>query len=341
MILRALARSPWIRVLRLEYQGDNFLTWFSATAVALRCGARLDPASFVLGLVTLVLAQAGLELLDGYHDFEQGAHGRKSPGDQVWTGGSGVLAEGALRPRVVRRAAWICGLSAGALFAVLTVARTGLAGLVIGLAGAFCGAGWAMPPFKLSYRGLGEAAQAVVAGPLMAAMAWVIAAGSFDVRALAVGAPFGLLELAMALSHNMVDADADSRAGKRTLVVRIGRRAAARGAALSIALAFAAVGALIVAGVLPLSAAVCGAAAPVALGAVRLVRRAAADPAALDELGRAFPPYRLLVTFGLLLLSSLLASVTTARVPHAGLVLASFAVCFAPVLLVLAGRRAA
>jgi 1,4-dihydroxy-2-naphthoate octaprenyltransferase len=333
--------SPWVRVLRLEYQGDNFLTWFSASAIAIAGGAAFEPGWFLLGLGTLILAQAALELLDGYHDFVQGAHGRKREGDQVWTGGSGVLAEGSLRPASVRRAAWICGLAACALFAALTWGRTGGAGLVIGGMGAFCGAGWAMPPFKLSYRGLGEIAQAVVAGPLMAAMAWVIAAGSFDARALAIGIPFGLLELAMALAHNMIDAEPDARAGKRTLVVRIGPRAAAIAHGIAAAGAFAAVAILVATGVLPLAALLCLTLLPMAGSTLWLVRRAAGDRRALDQLARDFPSYRLLLCFGLVLVGVLSCNGLRSGVAHAPFLLGCFVICFTPVGLTLLARRRA
>lgn len=332
--------SAWARALRIEYQGDNLLTWLSATLAAVASGAAFDRAWFLLGLATLILAQAALELLDGYHDFVQGAHGRKLPGQQVWTGGSGVLAEGALSPRAVQRAAWTCGLLACALFAVLTAGRTGVPGLIIGAAGAFCGAGWAMPPFKLSYRGLGEIAQAIVAGPLMAAMAWVVAAGRFDARSLAIGAPFGLLELCMALAHNMVDAEPDARAGKRTLVVRIGARAAALAYAFAATGVFVSLAVLVLLGTLPLSSAVVFLWAPLAFRTARLVRGASREKAELDRLASGFPPYNLLVRFGLSLVVVLFLEAARARSSHALFLAASFALCFAPVALVLRRRGA-
>ncbi len=293
----ARARSPWLSVLRLEYQLDNLLVWFTASALA-ATQASFHLGWFCAGLVMLVLAQAALELLDGYWDFVQGAHAAKRDGDPVWSGGSGVLAAGALAPSAVKRAAWCCGLAATALFAVVTAGRTGVPGLVVGAAGAIAGAGWAMPPLKLSYRGVGEVVQGVVMGPLMATQAWVVATGHFDARALWVGVPFGALELAMGLLNNFVDRERDAQAGKRTWVVRRGAAAGARAHAAALGLAFVALGGLLLAGVLPWPFVACGLAAPLAARAARETLEAIHAPQRLPALAASFPTYRVVGAFG-------------------------------------------
>jgi 1,4-dihydroxy-2-naphthoate octaprenyltransferase len=298
----------WLSVLRLEFQLDNLFPWFTAVAVACASGRTLHVGWLALGTVMLVLSQAALELCDGYYDFVQGAHGRKD-GAPTWTGGSGVLAEGRLAPKKVQIAAFVTGAIAAALFAVVTLAWTRTGGLVVGLIGATCGAFWAMPPLKLSYRGLGEVLQAIVVGPLMAAEAWVVATGHLDARAFAVGVPFGLVEFAMGLSHNMIDRERDAVAGKRTLVVRIGQTWAARLHAAAMMLAVASLALLGALGVLGARVFVaCAIVAPFSLSASAETLRASRDERARAALGRSFPAFRVLVVAGVGALASALPS---------------------------------
>jgi 1,4-dihydroxy-2-naphthoate octaprenyltransferase len=282
-------------VLRLEFQLDSLLVWCASAALASWSGRAVHLGWLALGTLMLVMSQAALELADGYYDFVQGAHKRKD-GAPTWTGGSGVLAEGRISPRNVQLAAFALGALAAVLFAYVTHARTREGGLFVGIVGAACGAFWSMPPFRLSYRGLGEVLQGLVVGPLMAAQAWVVATGHLDARAFAVGAPFGLLELAMGLSHNIVDREDDARAGKRTLVVRIGAVLGSRLSALALALGLGSLVLLSAMKVAPPAASLVALAVlPLAAWAARLTMRAATNAQALATLARTFPAFLVLV----------------------------------------------
>lgn len=331
--------AAWWAVLRLEYQGDNILCWLTASALA--TGGRFDPFWLIAGFAMLVLAQASLELLDGYYDHRAGAHGTKSSSDPRWSGGSGVLANGELAPTSVKRVAWLLGTLAVICFAGVTWFRTGRFGLIIGLIGAFAGAGWAMPPFKWSYRGVGEWVQGLVVGPLMAAQAWLVATGSFDARALLVGLPFGALEVAMGLLNNFVDADADRRAGKRTWVVRHGRRAAAHAHAAALLAAGLCHGLLLWRGVYPPQAVVCLLLAPFAAAAAAKPHRAVNSHAQLQTLAATFPTYGVTTLYGLLLLGSSCWARFATEPRRGGWLLAAFVVAYAPVVATLWSRRTA
>lgn len=324
----------WVDALRLEYQGDNLVAWFTVSALALASGAPFEPGWFVLGLAMLISAQCAVELLDGYHDFQQGAHAPKAPGQQVWTGGSGALADGRLAPEAVHRAAWIVGGGAMVLLAA-TLVRTGAAGLAVGAITVVCSIGWAKPPLKLSYRGLGELTVAIVAGPLLAEQAWLIATGTFSVRALWVGVPFGLLELSMALMHGISDRVKDAEVGKRTLIVRIGDRRAAIAHALALVAAFAALVVLVARGLLPTAGLLALAAVPLAVRSARMALAAARDRRTLDDSMRAFPAYAIHALVGVILVVACTAALPAAQ---ALTLLGAFAVCYAPVAAVILRR---
>jgi 1,4-dihydroxy-2-naphthoate octaprenyltransferase len=328
----------WFQLLRLEYQGDNLLAYFAASALATaRSPERFSLAWLLVGVATLILAQAALELLDGYHDFMQGAHGRKD-GEPTWTGGSGVLAEGRVNAAWAERIAWALGGVACAGFLLLVWGRTGVAGFVIGTVGCFAGACWAMPPVKLSYRGLGEVVVAIVAGPLMTAQGWIVAVGELELAAFLIGVPFGLLQLAMALAHGIIDHDADARVGKNTLVVRIGRVRAARVHAWASALVFVSIVVLSSARLLPWSSLIALCAAPFALQATRLVGEAARSETARRILARSYPPYKLLVAAGIVLAASGLGSAWLSTGTAGTLLTLTFSLVYLPVFVLLVQR---
>lgn len=100
---------------------------------------------------------------------------------------------------------------------------------VIGIGLAFT---YHAPPLKLSYRGAGELAVGLAYGPLIAAGTVMVQHGSAPRWAILTAIPLGILIAAFLWANEFPDHDSDRAANKRTLVVRLGRRAAAIGFAL-------------------------------------------------------------------------------------------------------------
>jgi 1,4-dihydroxy-2-naphthoate octaprenyltransferase len=109
--------------------------------------------------------------------------------------------------------------------------------LWVGLAGAALAFFYHAPPLALSYRGLGELAVALSYGPIIAAGTYLVQRHTIDSGVLIASAPVGLAIMAFLWINEFPDARADEAAGKRTLVVRLGRERAARwfGAILAVA----------------------------------------------------------------------------------------------------------
>ena len=110
--------------------------------------------------------------------------------------------------------------------------------LWIGITGVVCAYLYHAPPLKLCYRGLGELAVAVCYGPLIAAGTFLVQRGHVTADVLLVSIPLGLLIGAFLWINEFPDYAADKAAGKRTLVVRLGRPQASRAFALVVATAF-------------------------------------------------------------------------------------------------------
>ena len=85
------------------------------------------------------------------------------------------------------------------------------------------------PPFRLSYRGLGELAVAACYGPLVSWAPTWCSAVRCPCPCCLLSLPLGLLVAAFLWINEFPDYSADALSGKRTLVVRMGRASAASG----------------------------------------------------------------------------------------------------------------
>jgi len=121
------------------------------------------------------------------------------------------------------------------LIAVFTFGLAGLIGLYIvffrersvlyvGLAGVIISIIYSVPPFKLSYRGFGEVAVGVTFGPLILSGMYLVMANSFDIRAILVSIPIGLLIANVLWINQFPDYEADMQGGKKNWVVRLGKK---------------------------------------------------------------------------------------------------------------------
>jgi 1,4-dihydroxy-2-naphthoate octaprenyltransferase len=172
------------------------------------------------------------------YDLDSGADLQVAPQDRSpFSGGKRVLVDGLL----TRRETWAIALGSYALAIAFGLAIAwGREPRVLGLALAggalaFC---YHAPPLRLSYRGLGELAVALAYGPGIAAGTVLVQRGAVGREVVLASLPLGLLIAAFLIVNELPDAGGDLAAGKRTLVVRLGRRGGSRLFALVLAAAF-------------------------------------------------------------------------------------------------------
>ena len=185
------------------------------TGLALGEGmAALWPA--LAALSGAVLIQIGTNLTNDYYDFRKGAdtHERVGP--------TRVTQSGLIAPGTVLAAGAAC-FAAAVVVGLYLVSRGGWPFVVIGLASVLAGWAYTGGPYPLGYLGLGDLFVMVFFG-------LVAVPGTFYAQALrlvpgvwpaAVGV--GATGTMILVVNNLRDAETDARAGKRTLVVRLGR----------------------------------------------------------------------------------------------------------------------
>jgi len=170
-------------------------------------------------------------------DFDSGTDLAVAPEDRSpFSGGKRVLVDRLLTRGQTKAVAAVCyllGILTGLAIAALRQRDV----LWVGLAGVACAYFYHAPPLKLCYRGLGELAVAVCYGPLICAGTYLVQRGRVTPAVLLISLPLGLLIAAFLWINEFPDYRADLEARKRTLVVLLGRRRAAKAFASLIAAA--------------------------------------------------------------------------------------------------------
>ena len=171
-------------------------------------------------------------------DFDSGADlGIAVEDRSPFSGGKRVLVDGLLTRK---QTIWIAVLSylIGAALGLAVVIWKQPEVLWIGFVGMICAFFYQAPPLKFSYRGFGELAVAVSYGPLICCGTYLVQRGEVDSGPLLVSIPLGLLIANFLWIDEFPDCASDAKAGKRTLVVRLGRNRASRVFPLTFTLAF-------------------------------------------------------------------------------------------------------
>lgn len=189
----------------------------------------------VVGIVSVEAAKnASGEIFDFYSGTDVSVNeSERTP----FSGGKRVIVDGLLTPRqtaVVAAGFYVAAIVVGLSIALEREPNVLFLGM-IGLALAFF---YHAPPLKLSYRGMGELAVALAYGPVIAAGTYLVQRHYVSSELLLASLALGLLIGAFLWINEFPDSRADALAGKRTLVVMLGRRRAARTFGWIFALAF-------------------------------------------------------------------------------------------------------
>jgi len=234
------ARPPplkiWLLAARPRTLPASVSPVIAATALAWHYRVFHWPAALACLLFAL-FSQIGANLANDYFDHKKGADTAARVGPRR------AVASGWVRPATMRAAMWI--VFAAAFACGLTLLRFGgWPLLVVGVASILFAIAYTGGPWPLSYLGLGDVfvlvffgfvavcatyhTQAAPHGGTLNAAVWIVAAAS------------GLLTVNILVVNNYRDAETDARAGKRTLVVRFGKKFARAQHASNLLLAFAA-----------------------------------------------------------------------------------------------------
>ncbi len=202
-------------------------------------GFRAGPA--LAALVGALLLQVGANLANDLFDFEKGADNE----DRL--GPTRVVQAGLLSAAAVRRATALTFFLA-LVVGLYLVWAAGWVVVAIGLASIAAAVTYTGGPYPLGYNGLGDIAVFGFFGLVAVGGTAYVQAGYVPGLAWVAAIPVGTLVTAILVVNNVRDLPTDAAAGKRTLAVRLGRRAAVAEYALLLTAAYVTPAALFAAG---------------------------------------------------------------------------------------------
>jgi 1,4-dihydroxy-2-naphthoate octaprenyltransferase len=187
------------------------------TAAAYYAVDDLRWGAFIAALAGSILIQIGTNLANDYSDAKRGA----DTADRL--GPVRVTSSGLVAPRRVLYATWIAFAAAiGAGIYLATVAGWEI--LVVGAVSIAAGVLYTGGPRPYGYAGLGELFVFLFFGLVAVNGSYFVQLEQLDWLPFLLSIPVGFLATAILVVNNIRDLDTDSRAGKRTLAVRLGRR---------------------------------------------------------------------------------------------------------------------
>lgn len=221
----------WLLAARPKTLAAALVPVMVGSACALHAGGFRAGAALAALLGAMCL-QVATNLANDVFDYELGADTAERIGPPR------AAERGLLRPGALRGALMSClALALGCGLYLVQVA--GPLVVVIGLCSMVAAVAYTAGPYPLAYRGLGDAFVLLFFGFVAVTGTALVQLGSVPALAWWSGAGVGAIATVLLAVNNVRDRATDEAAGKRTLVVRFGRRFGELEATACLAVAFA------------------------------------------------------------------------------------------------------
>jgi len=230
----------WIEAARPKTLPAAVIPVLVGTAFAQAAHAA-DLAKAAVCLAFSLLVQIGTNFANDYFDFAQGADTAERVGPRR------AVAAGLVTPRTML-VATVLVLAAAFAVGLLLVAEGGWILLPVGVVSIVCAIAYTGGPYPLGYNGLGDLFVFIFFGLVAVGATFYVQVHAVTWPVLTAAAAVGLLAANILVANNYRDVETDAKAGKRTLVVRFGRRFAFWQYALSALAALLSAPALLLAG---------------------------------------------------------------------------------------------
>jgi 1,4-dihydroxy-2-naphthoate octaprenyltransferase len=266
----------WLQAARLKFLPQGIMPVFLAAAVAYSLDTFLA-ANFVIALLAAAALQVGLTMFNDTLDFVYGTDRKQTGFKNPFSGGSGVLASGTIRPRQAFVA--ILSLYFFALLCTIYLSlEMGIVVFWIALIGALISVFYSAKPLRFAYRGIGELMMFLGYGPIVTAWAYYVHASFITGEIILIGAVPGLLMWTMILINEIPDYEEDKAAGKKNMVYRLGPKNTKNLFIASLAAVYIYVAILLIIGVLPPLSSLAFLGVPLAVVAAVAANRHYLDP---------------------------------------------------------------
>ena len=322
----------WWKALRYHFIPPSIFPATLGAAVALASGYTFYPFYFFLVLIGVVINHMALNMADDYFDYKHTVDKLKPEEKNPYSGGSGTLGSGLIRPSAMLKAFVVCFSATVAIGLYLTVAR-GLPVLLFGLFGVFCSVFYTAPPISFSHHGLGELGLLVNFGTTIGLGSYFVQTQRLSLQAFVATMPLGIMLFSMIVINEIPDYEEDRLAGKHTLVARYGKRVGVRLYFASWACTYMVIALGVLFRVLPLAALIALASFPLTLRSMQTLRENYENPVRMTPANLDMIKAHSVTSLGLIAAYSIQGIVNHANISQLLLLLLLLAVFYAPAML--------
>jgi len=263
-VLIQAARAPFFTAVIIPVILGAVLAWRDAGA--------WKWGRFLLTLIGAVSIHGAANLINDFFDHRWGADElNRTP--TPFSGGSRVIQEGLMTPaQVLAYSLALFALGGGIGLYLNYLCGTNVI-LIIGIIGVGLCIVYTAGPFRLVYEGFGELAVALGFGPLIVLGSYYVQAQALTFPAFLVSLPVALLIALVLYINEFPDYDGDKAAGKKTVVVILGKKRAVAVYHVAVLLVYLIILALIAGKILPLTCGIVVVSVPLAYRAYAVSRR--------------------------------------------------------------------
>jgi 1,4-dihydroxy-2-naphthoate octaprenyltransferase len=168
-------------------------------------------------LFSAISIQIGTNLINDAMDFKKGADTSERIGPKR------ITAQGLVKPKIVLFFGGLAFVIA-LLLGVPLAFEGGVPIIIIGVLSIICGYAYTAGPFPLAYRGLGDIFVVLFFGLVAVCGVFFLHTKVWSPAAFVAGLQIGFLATVLIAINNLRDIAGDTKAGKKTLAVRLGTR---------------------------------------------------------------------------------------------------------------------
>jgi len=212
--------STWLRAVRIRFLLASVISVFLGLAINWWQTQTLNIEFAALTLAGIVALHASVDLLNDYWDYKR--HIDTETKRTKFSGGSGVLPEGLLKPSQVYRAGLIMLIIGSLIGAYFIYER----GLTIAIILGFAIVSIYFYSTRIVDAGLGEVF-VTIKGTMIVLGTYFVQSAHISIEPLLGGVVSGILSSTVLFVNSFPDYDADKAHGRKTLVIVLGKARAA------------------------------------------------------------------------------------------------------------------
>jgi 1,4-dihydroxy-2-naphthoate octaprenyltransferase len=217
----------WIQLSRPPFQLVGILPFILGTVLAWRRYDIFNWPVFIWSVIAVVLIMLSTYYGGEYHDLKEDKLSAEMERN-VFSGGTQVIPKDLLPHKQAKIASYIAIALAGVIGLILQFYyKTGSWTIPLGVIGMIAGFFYSTPPLRWVKRGIGELLIGFCYGWLPVATAFYLQAGTIDNIVHWISIPIACTIFNVILINEFPDYPADLIEGKKNLVIRLGKNAAA------------------------------------------------------------------------------------------------------------------